>query len=40
MLDSIYHMTLKSLKTHFDLKAYIFCNLLCSVIMDVITLRY
>ena len=37
MLDSIYHMTLKLLKNLiFSVKMSRFCNLLCSVIMNVI----
>ena len=41
MLDSIYHMPLKVLKTRiFDVKTSIFYHLLHNVIMDVITLRY
>ena len=41
LLDSIYHMTLKVLKTLiFDVKTSIFYHILHYVIMDVITLRY
>ena len=38
MLDSIDHMTLKSIKkSHFGVKSSRFCHLLRNVIMDVIT---
>ena len=38
MLDSIYHMTFELLKNHiFGVKMSIFCRLLRTVIMDVIT---
>ena len=41
MLDSIYHRTLKLLKTCiFDVKTYIFCHILRNVIMNVITQHY
>ena len=41
MLDSIYHMTLKLIKNHiFGMKTSRFCQLLCNIIIGVITLRY
>ena len=41
MLDSIYHMTLRFIKTHiFWREKSIFCHLSRNVIMDVITQRY
>ena len=37
LLNSLYHMTLKLYKNHiFDVKSSRLCQLLCSVIMDVI----
>ena len=39
MLDSIYHMTLKLLKTHIlGVKTFRFCHTLCTIIMEVIML--
>ena len=37
MLDYIYHMAFKYLKTHFRRKTSIFSHLLRNIIMDVIT---
>ena len=40
VLDSIYHMTFKILKNRFlGMKTSIFCHILRSVIMDLITQR-